>query len=112
MKDPKPMLPISRHDLVIPPRQRREIPRASLEELKASILEHSLLHPLVVQRTPGDKYILVAGERRLRALDLISGEGKTFTHNKHPFLPYTVPVTLLDEVLNDIKRQEIELAEN
>jgi site-specific DNA-methyltransferase (adenine-specific) len=106
------MLSINRFDIVIPPRQRREIPRASLEELRDSILENSLLHPLVVQRQDNGKYILVAGERRLRAIDLIANEGKTFIHHKVPFPPTTVPVTLLDEVLNDIKRQEIELAEN
>lgn len=75
-------------------------------------MENTLLHPLVVQRTEGDKYILVAGERRLRAIDLLAAAGKTFIHHKTDFPPYTVPVTLLDEIINDIKRQEIELAEN
>lgn len=83
-----------------------------MDELKDSILENSLLHPLVVQEQENGKYILVAGERRLRAIDLIAAAGLTFTHHKHPFPPGTLPVTLLDEVLNDIKRQEIELAEN
>jgi site-specific DNA-methyltransferase (adenine-specific) len=82
-----------------------------LEELKDSILENSLLHAPVVQACNG-KYILVAGERRLRAIDLISDSGKTFTHHKISFPPGTMPVTLLDEALNDIQRQEIELAEN
>lgn len=97
--------------MVVPPRQRREIPKSSLDELRASILENSLLHAPVVQEVNG-KYILVAGERRLRAIDLIAEAGQTFTHHKIDFPPYTMPVTLLDEAINDIKRQEIELAEN
>ena len=105
------MLPISRHDVVVPPRQRREIPQTSLNELKDSILENSLLHAPVVQEKAG-KYILVAGERRLRAIDAIAAEGKTFTYNKTQFPPMTLPVVLLDEALNDIQRAEIELAEN
>src|SRR5215471_8583996 len=41
-----------------------------LEELAQSIREHGLVEPLVVRRTPGsgDKFELVAGERRWRAL--------------------------------------------
>ena len=105
------MLPISRHDVVVPPRQRREIPQTSLNELKDSILENSLLHAPVVQEKAG-KYILVAGERRLRAIDAIAAEGKTFVYNKTQFPPMTLPVVLLDEALNDIQRAEIELAEN
>jgi ParB family transcriptional regulator, chromosome partitioning protein len=40
-----------------------------IEELAASIREHGLLEPLVVRRVPGsDKFELIAGERRWRAL--------------------------------------------
>ena len=97
--------------MIIPPRQRREIPKPSLDELKESILDNTLLHAPVVQHVNG-KYILVAGERRLRAIDLIAEAGLSFTYNMVAFPPYTLPVTLLDEALNDIQRQEVELAEN
>jgi site-specific DNA-methyltransferase (adenine-specific) len=106
------MLSVSRHDVIVPPRQRREIPKSSLDELKESILDNSLLHAPVVQQTPDGRYILVAGERRLRAIDAIAAAGKTFTYNKTEFPPLTLPVVLLDEALNDIQRAEIELAEN
>jgi DNA modification methylase len=106
------MLPINRLDVIVPPRQRREIPKASLDELKESILANSLLHAPVVQPSPNGKYILVAGERRLRAIDLIHSESKTFIHHKMPFPPGTMPVVFIDEAINDIQRQEIELAEN
>ena len=105
------MLPVSRHDVIVPPRQRREIPQSSLNELKDSILENSLLHAPVVQAKAG-KYILVAGERRLRAIDALAAEGKDFTYNKISFPPLTLPVVLIDEAINDIQRAEIELAEN
>jgi len=97
--------------MVIPPRQRREIPKHSLDELKESILKNDLLHAPVVQEQ-GSKFILVAGERRLRAIDAIAAEGKDFHYNKHKFPPGTLPVVLLNEALNDIQRAEIELAEN
>jgi len=105
------VLPVSRHDVIVPPRQRREIPQSSLNELKDSILENSLLHAPVVQAKAG-KYILVAGERRLRAIDALAAEGKDFTYNKISFPPLTLPVVLIDEAINDIQRAEIELAEN
>lgn len=39
----------------------------ALSDLKASILEHGILQPLVVIEAGKDKYELIAGERRLRA---------------------------------------------
>ena len=49
---------------------RQHFDATALEELAASIREHGLLEPLVVRRTaPGvDKFELIAGERRWRAL--------------------------------------------
>ncbi|MCI9444597.1 MAG: ParB/RepB/Spo0J family partition protein [Oscillospiraceae bacterium] len=59
------MLPIER---ISPnPRQpRRHFPEQPLRELADSIRQHGVLQPLSVQKTP-DGYVLVAGERRLRA---------------------------------------------
>src|SRR4029077_16178499 len=49
------------------PRQRFE--GQKLDELAASIREHGLMEPMVVRRMPGsDKFELIAGERRWRAL--------------------------------------------
>ena len=55
-------------DKIIPnPRQpRRHFDEQALRELAASIRQHGVLQPLSVQRTAGG-YVLVAGERRLRA---------------------------------------------
>jgi ParB family chromosome partitioning protein len=45
---------------------RREFPAAELEELEASIRESGLLQPIVV-RPRGERFQIVAGERRFRA---------------------------------------------
>jgi len=49
-----------------PHQPRQAMDEAELEHLAASIREHGILQPLVV-RPRGDRYELVAGERRLRA---------------------------------------------
>ena len=62
--------PISK---VIPnPQQPRQIMKAEqLQELADSIIEHGVIQPLIVTYNPTqDKYILIAGERRLRASTL------------------------------------------
>jgi ParB family chromosome partitioning protein len=53
-----------------PDQPRRDFAAAALEELAASIQEHGLLQPILVRALPGERYQLVAGERRLRAVRL------------------------------------------
>lgn len=52
--------------IIANPEQPRQEVERGLEELVGSIREHGILQPLVVQ-ADGDRYILIAGERRLRA---------------------------------------------
>lgn len=52
-----------------PYQPRTTFPEQALEELAASIREKGLLQPLLVRRQ-GDRYELIAGERRLRAAQL------------------------------------------
>ena len=56
------------------PRQpRQNFNNGDLEELAASISEHGILQPLIVTyNSDDDTYILIAGERRLRAAGLAS----------------------------------------
>ena len=62
------MLPIER--ITPNPRQpRRHFPEQPLRELADSIRQHGVLQPLSVQKADG-AYVLVAGERRLRAAGL------------------------------------------
>lgn len=53
-----------------PYQARREIPAEQLNELAESIRSEGLLQPIVV-RKQGDKYQLIAGERRWRAFQLL-----------------------------------------
>ena len=54
------------------PYQPRQIfSEASIGELAESIRQHGLLSPLLVRRISPEKYELIAGERRLRALELL-----------------------------------------
>ena len=54
-------------DIVPGPLQpRQRFSREALEELRDSIAEHGVLQPLTVRRK-GDRFELIAGERRLRA---------------------------------------------
>jgi ParB family transcriptional regulator, chromosome partitioning protein len=53
-----------------PYQARREIPQEQLRELAESIRSEGLLQPVVVRKT-GEKYQLIAGERRWRAFQLL-----------------------------------------
>lgn len=53
-----------------PYQPRAEFEPEALAELAASIREYGIIQPLVVVRGEGDTYVLVAGERRLRAAEL------------------------------------------
>ena len=50
-----------------PDQPRRAFDEATLEELAASIGALGVLQPLLLQRRPGGRFELIAGERRLRA---------------------------------------------
>jgi ParB family chromosome partitioning protein len=50
-----------------PYQPRKTFNDASIEELARSVREHGIIQPLVVTRRAGNKYTLIAGERRFRA---------------------------------------------
>lgn len=97
--------------LIIPPnRQRREFDETKIQELAASINSKGLMHPPVVRETP-DGYILVAGERRTRAIKSLHLLDMGVTCND-TFVPAEqIPVTLLGE-LDALALREAELEEN
>lgn len=106
------MLIIDRTSLdILPNRQRKEVPKAHVANLKTSILENVLLHAPVVQPS-GDRFILVAGECRTHAIDAIAAEGLTFQYNLKSFPPGRMPVVLVSEALSELSRGKLELAEN
>lgn len=57
-----------------PQQPRVHFDTEKLEELAASIAEHGVLQPIVVAPSEGGRYVLVAGERRLRASRLAGKE--------------------------------------
>lgn len=97
--------------LIIPlNRQRREFDETKIQELATSINSKGLMHPPVVRETP-DGYILVAGERRTRAIKSLHLLDMGVMCND-TFVPAEqIPVTLLGE-LDDLAVREAELEEN
>jgi ParB family chromosome partitioning protein len=49
---------------------RARMDEAALDDLAASIRQHGVMQPIVVRSIPGDRYEIIAGERRFRAAQL------------------------------------------
>lgn len=78
-----------------PNQPRKKFDDDALQELADSIKEHGLIEPIVVQKT-GDRYVIVAGERRWRACRMAKLK--------------KVPVVVRE--FNDKERFEIAIIEN
>jgi len=96
--------------IILDNRQRQEFAPEALQELKNSIEDQQLLHPPVLRQLDG-KWVLVAGERRLRAITEIFELGGSFTYNGEHFTDGMVPFTDLGE-LSSLEAEEAELDEN
>jgi ParB family chromosome partitioning protein len=57
-------------EIIVNEQARKHFDLTELRALGANILEHGLYNPLLVKRL-GDRYVLVAGERRKRAMELV-----------------------------------------
>lgn len=102
---------IPKADIIIPPeRQRREFSNEALSRLSQSIQRNGLIHPIVI-RKENDVVILVAGERRLRAMDYIWNFGDTFRCAESQIPRWTVPCILQGE-MDPVDAYEMELEEN
>jgi DNA modification methylase len=98
-------------DLVVPDnRQRKQFNEQLIFDLAGSIAENGLIHPLVVRKEDGE-LILVAGERRLRALDICWGLGQEVRCGEKIIPERSVPCLFLGEI-DPIDAFEIELEEN
>lgn len=71
---------------------------SSIEDLKCSIRDYGLIHPIAVQRGEGGSYQLLAGHRRLRACMELGHE--------------TIHVNIYDHTLDKEELRIIELLEN
>ena len=81
-----------------PSQPRQEFDQEQLEELAASIREHGILQPLLVQRSEAGQYELIAGERRWRAAGLAGLD--------------TVPIVVQKDVDAAEERLTLALVEN
>ena len=105
------MTPIARSLILIIDRQRSEMAPRNVADLKDSILRNGLLNPPVVEPQSDGTFRLIAGETRLRAIDSIAKDAKSFFCGTDLIEPGFVPVTLVGEQ-NELSRTEMEFDEN
>jgi ParB-like chromosome segregation protein Spo0J/DNA modification methylase len=103
------MQTISVTDVQLPEnRFRREFDEGKIKELAESIDSKGLLHPIVLRN---DRKTLVSGERRLKAIVLLTLAKRTIVHNGD-LVPFgTIPFTTLSD-LNPLALREAEFEEN
>lgn len=101
------ILPISTIE-ISPKRQRRLFKSEALMELAESIESKGLMHPPVLQN---QEPILVSGERRLRAIQLLWQMGKKFQCNGQPIPENSIPILRLGELSPELI-YEAQLEEN
>lgn len=105
------IIPIA--DTEIRKRQRSTMNPTALHELKEKIALRGLLHPPVFWFDDTTKrWILTAGERRYRAIQLLHTENKELRCDGQLVPKDHIPITRLDEYLDDVARFESELDEN
>lgn len=98
--------------LIIPEnRQRREFDESKIQDLATSINSKGLLHPPVVRETFDGLFILVAGERRTRAIKSLELLDIGVSCNDTYIPAGGIPVTLIGD-LEPLAMREAELEEN
>lgn len=105
-------IPISEIEVI--QRQRKKLDPRKIEELAEDIKRNGLLHPLVVTKYR-EKWRLVAGERRMCALQNLHGVGDRIHHNGHDVPTHTAPCAILggpNAAPDEIAVREAELSEN
>ena len=97
-------------EIVIEPRHRKEFSEKANQDLQQSLQNIGLLHAPVMEEVDG-RFILRAGERRVRAVKDLADFGKTIRYNgcevELGFIPYTSW-----ETLSAYQRLQIEVDEN
>ena len=102
---------ISLDDIIIKPeRQRQEFDAQAMQELVESIEANGLMHPPVL-RMDGNVWVLVAGERRIKAMTQIWELGGSFRCDNDDVEEGQVPFTNLGD-LTALEAEEAELDEN
>src|SRR5260370_1681095 len=96
--------------LITPNRQRKEFDPVALGELSETIQAKGLMHAPVMRETP-EGLVLVAGERRLRAIKDMWMLGGTLKYNGHEVPEGEIPYVTLGQ-LSPLAAEEAELEEN
>jgi len=96
--------------ILAPDRQRKEFEPVALGELSETIRTKGLLHALVMREAP-EGFILVAGERRLRAIQDMWMLGGDLKHDGQSIPEGMIPYTTLGQ-LTPLQAEEAELEEN
>lgn len=97
--------------ITIQERQRKECPLDKIAELADSIQKAGLINAPVCRHGENDEVVLVAGERRLRAMSLLHEQARPFTYLHTPIESGLIPFYFYEE-LDPIKAKEVELEEN
>lgn len=92
-------------------RQRQEFDEAGITALMESIQSKGLLHAPIVAEAGDGQFELIAGERRLRAISLISELELGIVYDSQDIPVGHVPVTLLSD-LSELSLREVEFEEN
>lgn len=99
-------------DILIPKtRQRKEFKAEDIIELASSITKNGLIHPVIVRLDEEKNLTLVAGERRIKAMEYVWSFGDTVKCGDYQFAEQNVPC-LLHSDLNPLDAFEMELEEN
>lgn len=96
---------------IYPDRQRKDMSQSAIIELASSITQVGLIHPIVVRKDDQDRTALVAGERRLRAMEYIWNFGQGIRCAEYTLPPNIVPCLYHGEI-DPVLAYEIELEEN
>jgi site-specific DNA-methyltransferase (adenine-specific) len=97
-------------NLTVLARQRSSSDAKAVQELAESIRSNGLIHPIVVRET-ADGHVLVAGERRLQALNILWHLGEGCKCGGEYFDIDSIPCIALSDLSED-DAYEIELEEN
>jgi ParB/RepB/Spo0J family partition protein len=96
---------------ILPNRQRATFDPAKLHEFSDGISKRGLLHPIILRPGESGGLVLVAGERRLRAVADLADLGEMIRHDGEIVPLGHIPYTLLGD-LSPLEAEEAELEEN
>lgn len=91
-----------------PYQPRRHFDSQALEQLAVSIHAHGVLQPLLVRPVPGGRYQIVGGERRWRAIGLLTDPQNTLIVDGQP-LPSRADLERVPVVIRDVADHEMRI---